>query len=267
MTALFDIYLTRIRITIAMASQYRVDMAMQLIGKFAEPVIYLVVWSTIARQSGGEVAGYSVPQFAGYFIAWTLVRQMTVGWDPYYMERRIRQGEFTPLLLRPIHPYHPDTADMIGWKIIELTTVVPTMLILTLLFHPQLSLQGWAVAAFVPALLIAFVLRYTLLYIMAILGFWTTRVTALFNLLFAIEFLLGGRMAPLETLPPWAQTLADFLPWKWMFAFPLELVIGRLTVQQALFGFAMQALWGLLIFVTLILLWQAAVRRYSAVGG
>ena len=267
MIALLDIYQSRIKTTFMMAAQYRVDMALQILGKFAEPVIYLVVWSTIANQSGGEVSGYTVPEFAGYFIAWTLVRQMTIGWDPYYMERRIRQGEFTPLLLHPIHPYHPDTADMIGWKIIELTTVIPTMIILTLLFHPQLSLQGWAVAAFIPALLIAFVLRYTLLYIMAILGFWTTRVTALFNLLFAIEFLLGGRIAPLETLPPWAQSIASFLPWKWMFAFPLELVIGRLTPQEALIGFGMQALWGVLIFATLTILWRAAVRRYSAVGG
>ena len=39
----------------------------------AEPVIYLVVWSTIADLSGGEVNGLTAGDFAAYYIVWTLV--------------------------------------------------------------------------------------------------------------------------------------------------------------------------------------------------
>ncbi len=267
MTALIDIYRTQIKTTIISGLQYRMDATLQILGKFAEPVIYLVVWSTIARQSGGSVSGYTVAEFAGYFIAWTLVRQATVGWDPFYMERRIRRGEFSPLLLRPVHPFHTDTANMIGYKMIELITVIPTIILLTLIFHPALTLKLWAVAAFLPALLIGFLLRYTLLYVMALMAFWTTRVTALFNLIFAVEFLISGRIAPLETLPPWGQAVAGALPFKWMFSFPLELVIGRVTPAEALTGFLMQGVWLVVIVGSFVLLWRAAVRRYSAVGG
>ena len=37
--------------------QYRAATYMYLLGMVAEPVIYLVVWSTIADQSGGAVGG------------------------------------------------------------------------------------------------------------------------------------------------------------------------------------------------------------------
>ena len=37
--------------------QYRAATYMYLLGMVAEPVIYLVVWSTIADQSGGSVGG------------------------------------------------------------------------------------------------------------------------------------------------------------------------------------------------------------------
>ena len=37
--------------------QYRAATYMYLLGMVAEPVIYLVVWTTIADQSGGVVGG------------------------------------------------------------------------------------------------------------------------------------------------------------------------------------------------------------------
>jgi ABC-2 type transport system permease protein len=183
------------------------------------------------------------------------------------METRIRRGDYSPLLLRPVHPFHVDTAGIIGSKVVELFTLIPTMLILALLFRPTLDLVPWAVAAFLPALFLGFALRYVLMYAMSLTAFWTTRVSALFQLFFTIEFFVSGRIAPVAVLPDWAQPVATGLPFVWMFGFPLELVLGRLTPAQSLAGFGHQLVWlgasaGLFSF-----LWRRAVRHYSAVGG
>ena len=45
-----DLYLAEIRIAIVEQFQYRVANYFYMIGMVAEPIIYLVVWSTIARQ-------------------------------------------------------------------------------------------------------------------------------------------------------------------------------------------------------------------------
>ena len=45
---------------------------MYLVGMVAEPVIYLVVWSSIARSHGGAVGGITPAGFAAYYIVWTL---------------------------------------------------------------------------------------------------------------------------------------------------------------------------------------------------
>ena len=55
--SLADFYLTTIRTAIQQQFQYRAATYMYLVGMVAEPVIYLVVWSTIAEQSGGTVGG------------------------------------------------------------------------------------------------------------------------------------------------------------------------------------------------------------------
>ncbi len=247
--------------------QYRVQEGMALLGLLVESLIYLVVWTTIARAQGGSVGGYTAGEFAGYFIAWTFVRHMTTGWSPWWMEMRIRRGDFNTLLLRPIHPYFVDMGRMLGMKTIAMLTLIPTIALLALAFRPEFSLIPWSLVALLPSLVLAFLMRYTLMYALAITAFWTTRVTALFELWFAVEFFTSGRVAPLSVLPMWAQNIAGTLPFQWMFAFPLELLLGRLSPQEALFGFLMQGLWLAGTAVLVRLVWRAAVRQYAAVGG
>jgi hypothetical protein len=71
-----DFYLTAMRIAVSTQFQYRVSNYFFMTGMVAEPVIYLVVWSTIAVQQGGQIGGITPGEFAAYFIVWTLVRNM-----------------------------------------------------------------------------------------------------------------------------------------------------------------------------------------------
>jgi len=267
MRQLVNALIAQTKITILASFQYRVQEGIQLLGLLTESVIYLVVWTTIARASGGEVGGFTVGEFASYFIAWTFVRNATTGWSPWGMEWRIRRGEFNALLLRPVHPYWTDMGDMLGGKAIQTITLVPTMALLVWAFRPEFTPVLWSLLALVPALLLAFLLRYTLMYALAVTAFWTTRVTALFEVWYAVEFFTSGRVAPLSVLPAWAQSIAGVLPFQWMFYFPLELLLGRLTQQQALQGFLMQGLWLVGVIVLMRVVWRAAIRQYGAVGG
>ena len=90
---LVDIYVTEMRIAIAEQFQYRVANYFYMIGMVAEPVIYLVVWSTVARRSRAARSAAITPgEFAAYYIVWTLVRNMNIVFTPYGWEERIREG-------------------------------------------------------------------------------------------------------------------------------------------------------------------------------
>jgi ABC-2 type transport system permease protein len=60
--------------------------------------------------------------------------------------------------------------------------------------------------------------------------------------------------------------VSGWLPYQWSFGFPIELILGRLTVAETLFGFGMQLLWGLIGWVIMMFLWRQGVKQYSAVG-
>jgi len=261
------ILLAEYKISVLATFQYRVQMGLELLGLLFEGVVYLVVWTTIACARGGEVSGYTVGEFAAYFVAWTFVRNITTGWSMYWMEGRVRRGDFNALLTRPVHPYLTDMGNILGEKTTSCFTLLPTIALLSLAFRPEFTAVPWALVAVVPALALAFLLRYTALYVTALAAFWTTRIGPVFELWFLIEFFLSGRVAPLAVLPIWAQQLASALPFRWMFSFPLELLLGRLSPLQAGQGFLMQAVWLAVAALLMRAIWRSAVRQYGAVGG
>jgi ABC-2 type transport system permease protein len=261
-----DLYLTEMKIAISEQFQYRVANYFYMIGMVAEPIIYLVVWSTIARQQGGEVGGFTPGQFAAYYIVWTLVRNMNIIFTPYGWEWRIRQGELSGMLLRPVHPIHWDLGYFAGWKFVVIVMWLPIAAVLSLLFQPELSFRPIDVVVFSIAIWGAYLIRSVNYWILGMLAFWTTRVGPLFEIVFTAELLLSGRLVPLSLMPEWAQQLADVLPFKWTFGFPIESLVGRLPESELLGGLAMQALWIAIGSIGVALVWRVAVRRYSAVG-
>ena len=261
-----DYYLVRGRTQIQANFQYRVATYMWLVGMLAEPVVYLVVWTTIAEQQGGAVQGITTGQFAAYYIVWTLVRNMNIVFTPYGWEWRIREGELSAALLRPLHPLHEDIAGFAGWKVVTLVLWLPIAALLWLAFDPVLDPRLLEVGVFSVAIWGAYLIRTMFLSALGMVTFWTTRVSALFELMVALELLLSGRLVPLPLMPDWAQRVADLLPFKWSFYFPIDALVGDLSTRELLGGLVMQLFWILVLTAVFLVAWRFAVRRYSAVG-
>ena len=263
---IFDFYPIQMKYATIITAQYPLAAFLWLISLVVEPTIYLVVWSTIAREQGGVVGGYTAGGFAAYYIAWTAVRVMNISLTPWAFESRVQRGEWSPMLVRPLHPFHQDLAFFIGMKARDMVYLIPIMGLLIIAFKPELHPTWWQIAGFVVAIFTGFVMRFIWLWLLGLITFWITRISAVFDLYFAIELLLSGRVVPIDLLPQWAQNVAGWLPYQWSFGFPIELVLGRLTVQETLAGLGMQLLWAMIGWILLMILWRQGVKQYSAVG-
>jgi ABC-2 type transport system permease protein len=261
-----DLYLTMFRIAILNNIQYRVANYFYMIGMLAEPIIYLVVWSTIAREHGGEVGGFTPGAFAAYYIVWTLVRQMNIIFTPYGWEGRIRQGELSAMLLQPIFPIHHDIALLAGWKVVVIIMWLPIAAVLTLLFPPELSVTPIDILVFAIAIWGAYLVRTMIYWILGMAAFWTTRTGPLFELVITAELLFSGRLVPLSLMPEWAQQVADLLPFKWTFGYPIEALTGHLPPAELFGGLAFQLLWIVIGAIGVRLVWRVAIRRFASVG-
>jgi len=102
--------------------------------------------------------------------------------------------------------------------------------------------------------------------LLGMITFWTTRVGALYELYFALELVLSGRLVPMTLMPAWVQQVAAYLPFQWTFFFPIEALVGNLPTQQLLYGLGMQVLWITIGIIAVNIMWRFGIRRFSAVG-
>ncbi len=260
------LYTQQFKTTFATMLQYRASLFIWMISSVLEPLIYLIVWSTVSRGSGGSVGNYTANDFAAYYIVLMLVNQFTFTWIMYEYEYRVRQGYLSMALVKPVHPIHSDIADNLSSKLITLPILLVVAVGLALIFHPTASFSLWGVLAFIPALILAFLVRFLLEWTLALAAFWTTRVSAINQVYFVLILFLSGQIAPLTLFPRWLQIVANVLPFRWMLGFPVELVLGRLTPLQTVEGIAVQVAWVLISLGLVRLVWRAGVRVYSAVG-
>jgi ABC-2 type transport system permease protein len=265
--AMGSMYLTLMRTSIISQFQYRAATYFYMIGMVVEPIIYLIVWSTIARSHGGEVAGFTPGTFAAYYIVWMLVRNVNIVFTPFGWEWRIKEGNFAAQLLKPVHPIHYDLAEFAGGKLVVIILWLPIAVALSLVFHPTLHPSLLQCCVFFLAIWGAYLIRSLVLWALGLITFWTTRVSALYEAYFLSELLLSGRLVPMQLMPHWAQTLSWAFPFRWTFAFPITALTGPITQRELLEGLAMQALWITVGAVLVMLVWRRAVARFSSVGG
>ncbi|MDQ6669187.1 MAG: ABC-2 family transporter protein [Chloroflexota bacterium] len=261
-----DALRAQFKASLAVQFQYRAAQVIWLLFFVLQPTMYLSIWSTVAHSTGGQVGGYAPRELAAYFLVSMWVIHLTFNGVLVFFEGRVRRGEFSPLLLRPIHPIFADIADNLAYKALTVPLLGLATFGLVTGFQPLLDPPGWALAAFAPALLLAFVVRFLNGWMLALSAFWLTRTQALIQAYLLLLLFLGGQAMPLSLLPDWVQTVAWLSPFRWILAFPTELLIGRLTPAETLAGFGMQLLWAVASLLLLRLCWRAAVRRYSAVG-
>src|SRR5439155_7603981 len=114
-------------------------------------------------------------------------------------------------------------------KVVYMAFVIPIVAVLAIVFHPQVHLTWYHALMFVPALMLAWMLRFFWGYWLALLAFWATRADSLLAVQDALVFLLAGQVAPVALLPGLIQLLAQSLPFRYMIGFPVEVLLGHLS--------------------------------------
>lgn len=265
--ALREYYKGEFSAAMAVNVAYRGSVMIWVVTSVIQPLVLIVVWRTVAGPTG-EIGGYSADRFVTYFAIMLLVDHVTFIWLMWEFEWRIREGQFSPLLLRPIHPIHKDINATTSYKLLGLLGIIPAMIILIVIFDGDISgITPIQVLAFIPALIGAAALRFTVEWVLALSAFWLTRVSALNNLYFSLRTFLSGGFAPLSVLPPVIATVAEWSPFPWSQAFVVEVAMGQRTGWDIVIGYGFQLGWIVVALAVLKLVWSRAVKHYSAVSG
>jgi ABC-2 type transport system permease protein len=184
------------------------------------------------------------------------------------MNFEIRQGTLAFRLLRPLHPLVAWAAENVAAMPVRVAVSAPVALAsLWVLGGRHATRDPLLLAIFLPALVGAWLITYLAMAAVGTLAFWVDSATSLFDVWLGLFGVLSGYLVPLSLYPPWVEALSRWLPFRYMLAFPVELVTGRLGRADALGQLGIQ--WG---FVALLLAvaagaWRLGTRRFAAFGG
>lgn len=251
---------------IQQAAQYRIQYTLYVLFSVIRPIIFLAAWAAVATAQGGRVGDFTAADFAGYYIALTIVIHLTTAWNSLEFELEVRQGRFSPKLLRPLHPLHYSVVENIIWKV---TTVPPLVAVLALIawtFGARFGTTPLHLVLFVPSIVLAAALRFLAGWCVASLAFWFTRIQTANTLFERTAFIFAGSIAPISLLPSALQAAAYVLPFGYMLFVPAEILRGGVTVEVAVLLIGGQLLWLAATFALFRMVWRAGVRTYSSVG-
>lgn len=234
-------------------------------GWMIPPLIYMFVWSTA---TGGEtIGGMTGGEFVAYYLILVVVNQLTYAQTNWTVGDEIRYGNLNTWLLRPMAPIFNVLSTELAGKVVYMTFTIPVALLLALLLKPEFTFTWQNGLLFLPAIIFAWALRFFWGYWLALLAFWATRADGLLALQDSLIFLLGGQVAPTRLLPPLIQVLSTILPFRYMAAFPVEVLTGQLVQSEIVVGFIFQVIWMVVAIGMYAMMWRNGVRRYEAVGG
>lgn len=252
---------TLLSVYYAFMVEYRAELFFWVLSN-SLPIIFMGVWIQAAQ--GGSF-GLSPLDFVRYFIAVFIVRQFTIVWVIWDVEKEVVEGRLSFRLLQPIDPVWHHVAGHLAERLARLPFVIALVGLFFLLYPESVwvpSVGQLALALLATAL--AFSLRFLMQYTYAMFAFWTERATAIeqFSLLFYL--FLSGMIAPLNVFPPFVREIALWTPFPYMIHFPASILMG--LEVNLLRSFCTILGWGAIFFVLNRWLWRRGLKQYSGMG-
>src|SRR5690242_19640298 len=141
--------------------QYRANLLMFLLYWLVSPIVYLAVWTTVAK-SQGSVSGLTVNDFTTYYLTLLIVDTLTSDITVHVLGYKIQDGTLSSELLKPMHPILTQTLiNNLAFKALTIMALIPVWLVLCLLFQPDfgaVTLTSLLLA--IPAMVFGFVINF-----------------------------------------------------------------------------------------------------------
>ena len=250
---------------------YRVDFWINAAaGVVVGIVIPYCLWKAVFAATGREtIAGFEFESLLFYYVVVTLVAKVVQG--PNYRQlvsTDIYEGELNKYLVYPTSYFAFKLAQQLGSTLPVLVQLVVFGLGFTLVLDlPADALLGPStLAASALSVLAAHLLFFALVTPLQLIAFWADNVWSLSVTLHLVSALFGGLMVPVRLFPEWAQELLLWTPFPYLFAYPVEMLLGRMSWAEWGSGFAVVAVWLTIAGAISCAIWRRGQLRYSGVG-
>ncbi|RDU35921.1 daunorubicin ABC transporter permease [Neobacillus piezotolerans] len=262
-----DKYLEMVRMRFLMMLAYRTNYYTGILIYSINFGAYYFLWTAIY---GGKesIQGLSVSQMTTYVaIAW-MARAFYFNNLDREMALEIMEGKVAIELIRPYSYLGMKTMQGFGEGIFRLLFFsVPGMVIVSLIFPVRLMWDPAVWGLFAVSILFSFLINTQINLLTGITTFFLYNNAGLIRAKRVVIDLFSGLLLPMSFFPGWAQEIMKYLPFQGISYIPSMIVTKGFSHGQALEAILQQAVWVLILFVPIFILWQLAKKQLVIQGG
>ncbi len=245
----------------ALMLEYRAEIALWVISGLL-PLIMLSIWSQSYIITS---IGWNNRMLVQYFLSAFIVRQFTAVWVMITFEQDNLEGKLSPFLLQPLTPFWRYFSSHIAEQMTRIPFVI-FILFVFYLINPGLHLDFgiYSIVLGLISIFFAFLLRFLIHWIFAMVCFWSDRASAIERLLLIPYTFLSGLVAPLDIYPTAIRKFAYHTPYPYLVDFPSKVISGQnINISS---GFTSISIWLFSLIVISIMAWKIGVKHYSGMG-
>ncbi len=249
------------KITLKISLVYRWSVVFQIIGSILFIALSILLWRFLYQ---------GTPTMISYMTKYTIVSNILSMFYARGIAQQIGDkvvsGSFVTDLIRPVNLFS------MSWQM-ELANICSSFLLkglpILIIYSPFLIVN--ASYYNIPTVILVIILGHILfLLIYALIGFLAFILIEIWpfgRLLDDTIRLLAGAFIPLALLPEFLRTIAYILPFRFLYSFPLELLLGSADTSKLVENFAIMMTW-ICVFATLnVIVYRLAVKKAVVQGG
>ncbi|ENM5772477.1 ABC-2 family transporter protein [Vibrio mimicus] len=254
---------------VMISQKYKLSKMLLFLVDFMFIQIQIQIWVAIYKESAtGSLVGTSLSEIIYYVFVSIILRRLINGFAFQFISDDFKSGRIVLSLLRPVsYPLYLFFRSL-GMVFVNIMYVVLPLFVLVYCFYSDLFKS-----AFVPVhiILVVFVFAYLISFLIdfmfGLITFFTQNSFGLVRIKSVIERLFSGLLAPLYFFPDWFQNVCDFMPFKYVYYFPVILISKNVDSAFVYNGIMFQAMWLLVLFFIFLIFWNYSIKRITSFGG
>ncbi|MDO7905913.1 ABC-2 family transporter protein [Paenibacillus sp. JX-17] len=246
---------------------YRVSYVITFASNLVSLITLFFLWNGIY---GGrpELGAYSWEEMKAYLLVTFFANSMLSWYSETAISTKILDGSVAVDLLKPINFQKARLAESAGSVLLEggiSGVMIGAFIIFTAGIQLPDSLLQWFL--FILSLIGSILVKFGVVYLAALLCFWSTGSLGIVWTRIAVTNLLSGALVPLSFFPGWLERIALLLPFQSIIYTPTMIFLGKAGAGELAGLVLMQFFWAAVLWFAGRLLWSWAVRQVTIHGG
>ena len=265
------VFITIVKSYIKIVLHYRASLMVSLIGEPISFMIHVALFRRIYEYNQADVmVGYDLSQMIWYFAGITFVWYCIWNNTDSNISNKILSGDLAIDLLRPVSIFNYELAVAVGGRTVSvMLELFPSIVIFSLIYAPRfLTLSS--ILKFMLIMLLSFFLLFLINFMIGLTAFRIKSNYSLQSVKLFIISLTAGAYIPLEFYPEWLNKIISFLPFQYLFYWPIQFFLNMETtrgIQPLIRVISLQLIWIVCLYVLTQLIWKRAIKKFCAVGG